>query len=51
MRTPARKRAVNLTGGVDISAIEGVGLGLVLCIIAETGLDLKAFPTAKHFSS
>ena len=43
--------AVNLTGGVDISSIEGVGLGLVLCIIAETGLDLKAFPTAKQFSS
>jgi transposase len=43
--------AVDLTGGVDISAIEGVGLGLILCIIAETGLDLQAFPTAKHFSS
>lgn len=43
--------AVDLTGGVDISAVEGVGLGLVLCIISETGLDLKAFPTAKHFSS
>ena len=43
--------AVNLTGGIDISRVEGVGLGLILCIIAETGLDLKAFPTAKHFSS
>jgi len=43
--------AVDLTGGVDISRIEGVGLGLVLCITSETGLDLKAFPTAKHFSS
>ena len=36
---------------MDISSIDGVGLGFVLCIIAETGLDLKAFPTAKHFSS
>lgn len=43
--------AVDLTGGIDISGVEGVGLGLVLCIISETGLDLKAFPTAKHFSS
>ncbi|MBA2762935.1 MAG: IS110 family transposase [Segetibacter sp.] len=46
-----QRLAVNLTGGVDISSIEGVGLGTVLCIIAETGLELKAFPTAKHFSS
>jgi transposase len=43
--------AVDLTGGVDISSVEGVGLGLVLCLIAETGLELKSFPTAKHFSS
>ena len=43
--------AVNLSGGVDISSIEGVGLGLILTLIAETGLDLTAFPTAKHFSS
>lgn len=50
-RINVQQLAVDLTGGVDISAIEGVGLGLVLCIIAETGLDLKAFPTAKHFSS
>ena len=43
--------AVNLTGGIDISSIEGVGLGTVLCLVAETGLELSAFPTAKHFSS
>ena len=35
--------AVNLTGGIDISSIEGVGLGTVLCLVAETGLDLSAF--------
>ncbi|MEO5996580.1 MAG: IS110 family transposase, partial [Chitinophagaceae bacterium] len=46
-----QRLAVDLTGGVDISCVEGVGLGLVLCITAETGLDLEAFPTAKHFSS
>ncbi len=46
-----QRLAVNLTGGVDISSIEGVGLGTVLCIIAETGLERKDFPTAKQFSS
>ena len=46
-----QRLAVYLTGGVDISSVEGVGLGLVLCITAETGLNLAAFPTAKHFSS
>ena len=46
-----QRLAVDLTGGIDISSVEGVGLGLVLCIIAETGLDLNAFPTSKHFSS
>lgn len=50
-RINVQQLAVDLTGGVDISSVEGVGLGLVLCIIAETGLDLKSFPTAKHFSS
>lgn len=43
--------AVNLTGGIDISSIEGIGLGTLLCLVAETGLDLSSFPTAKHFSS
>jgi len=43
--------AADLTGGIDLSSIEGVGLGFILCIIAETGLELKAFPTAKQFSS
>jgi transposase len=42
---------VDLTGGVDLSAIEGVGLGTILCLVAETGLDMKTFPTANHFSS
>ena len=50
-RINIQQLAVDLTGGVDISRIEGVGLGLVLCITSETGLDLKTFPTAKQFSS
>lgn len=43
--------AVELTGGIDISIIEGVGLGFILCILAETGVELSSFPTAKHFTS
>jgi transposase len=42
---------VDLTGGIDISAIDGVGLGLLLTLVAETGVDLMAFPTDKHFAS
>ena len=42
---------VDMTGGVDISTIDGVGIGLLLCLIAETGVDLNAFETDKHFAS
>ena len=42
---------IDLTGGIDISVIDGVGLGLLLCMIAETGIDLKAFPTDKQFAA
>jgi transposase len=42
---------VDLTGGIDISIIDGVGLGLLLCLIAETGIDLRAFATHKQFVS
>lgn len=43
--------ATDLTGGIDISVIEGIGLGLILCMVAETGLELTAFPTSKQFTS
>jgi transposase len=46
-----QKLAVELTGGIDISVIEGIGLSFILTIIAETGLDLKDFPTGRQFSS
>ena len=42
---------VDMTGGVDISTIDGVGIGLLLCLVAETGVDLNAFETDKHFAS
>jgi len=31
--------------------VDGVGFGLLLALIAEVGLDLSVFPTAKHFVS
>lgn len=43
--------SAQLSGGVDISAVEGVGLGTTLCLVSEVGVDLKSFPTAKHFAS
>jgi len=46
------KYAYQLTDGVNLLAIEGVGLSLVLTLISEVGLDLKAkFGTAKQFTS
>jgi len=37
--------------GVDLSAIEGIGNGTLLALLSEVGLDMSAFPTAKHFAS
>jgi len=45
-RINIQQLAVSLTGGIDISVIEGVGLG-----ISETGLDLKEFETDKQFAA
>jgi len=40
-----------ITGGVDFSAIDGVGHHTLLTILSEVGIDFSKFPTAKHFSS
>ncbi len=37
--------------GVDLTQIHGLGPSLALKLIAECGTDLKAWPTAKHFTS
>lgn len=42
---------IDLTGGIDISVIDGVGLGLLLTLVTETGIDLKAFATDKQFAA
>lgn len=49
-RINLQRLSVELTGGVDISAVEGIGLGTVLCLVSEVGLGLEAFPTAKQFA-
>lgn len=37
--------------GVDLSRIPGIGAGLCLPLLAETGTDMTRWPTVKHFSS
>ena len=52
--TPAiniQELSFQLTGGIDLSAIEGVGQNTILTLLSETGIDLSSFPSAKHFSS
>lgn len=46
-----QRLSIELSGGIDISAVEGVGLGTILCLISEVGTDLKSFPAAKQFAS
>jgi len=45
------KLSYQLSDGVDLSAIEGIGNGTLLTLLSEVGLDMSAFPTAKHFAS
>jgi len=40
-----------LSAGVDLSEIEGIGNGTLLALLSEVGTDMSAFPTAKHFAS
>ena len=46
-----RPLAEQLTGGIDLYQIEGVSDTTVLTLLSETGFDLHAFPTGKHFAS
>lgn len=41
-----------MTGGVDLSQIDGVNINTILTMMSETGFELKQrFKTAKHFAS
>jgi transposase len=37
--------------GVDLTEIEGIGVGTALVILSEIGVDVSRFPTEKHFAS
>ncbi|MBK1637316.1 IS110 family transposase [Rhodovulum adriaticum] len=37
--------------GTDLTQIHGIGPSLALKLVAECGTDLRAWPTAKHFTS
>ncbi len=44
--------AHQMTNGIDLTQIDGVGVGTVMALMSETGFDLKSnFHSAKHFSS
>jgi transposase len=45
------KYACQMSGGVELLQINGVGATTLLTLISETGLDLSKFKTAKHFAS
>jgi transposase len=40
-----------LTGGADLSQIDCIGPQAALQIVAEIGIDMSRWPTAKHFTS
>ena len=37
--------------GVDLTAIDGIGLNTAMVILSEVGCDLSKFPSGKHFAS
>lgn len=45
------EKVYQLTDGIDLMQVDGIGFGLLLAMIAEVGLDLSKFPTSKHFVS
>lgn len=40
-----------MTNGIDLSQINGVGAATILTLVSETGLNLSVFPSGKHFAS
>ena len=41
--------AYQLSDGVDLLEVDGVSFDFILTLLSEVGMDLSAFPTAKHF--
>ena len=47
IRTPLH----HLTGGIDLTQIDGIAPHTALKLVAEIGTDMTRWPTAKHFTS
>ena len=47
LRTPLHR----LTGGADLSQIDGIGPYAALQLVAEIGTDMNRWPSAQHFTS
>ncbi len=45
------RQALYRMSGVDLTAIDAVGVGVVQVVLTEYGSDLSCFPTEKHFVS
>jgi transposase len=45
------RQALYRMSGVDLTAIDAVGVGTVQVVLTEYGPDLSRFPTEKHFVS
>ncbi len=45
------RQALYRMSGVDLTAIDAVGVGVVQVVLTEYGPDLSCFPTEKHFVS
>lgn len=41
----------HMTGGVDLTQIDGIGAHTALKILAEIGTDMRRWPSAQHFTS
>jgi len=37
--------------GVDLTRIDGIDVGTAMTVLAEVGVDMSKFPTAKHFAA
>jgi transposase len=50
-RFDIRQPLHRLTGGADLSQIDSIGPHAALQIVAEIGIDMRRWPSAKHFTS
>ena len=47
----AQRRTLWRVAGVDLTRIDGIGVGTARTVVTEVGLDLSAFPDENHFAS